>query len=402
MKNRLIQALVPLIVLGGLSVAFIGLAWQPHARADATGNEERRNSEASGHESHEENGPLRLDEKCVAEFEIETAAAGPGKLNVSLTLPGEVALNADRLAHIVPHVPGVASEVHKNLGDRVQAGAVLAVIESRELADLKAAYLAAVEKASLAQAIFTREEGLWQQKITAEQEYLKAKRELAEARIELLAGEQKLHALGFTEAYLAELPKLPHESFTRHQILAPIDGTIIEKHIVLGEVLKDDRECFAIADQSSVWVNLNVYQNDLARIQTGQKVTIVAGPSLQAQGTISFLSSLVSPETRTTVARVVLANPSGQWRAGLYVTGQVHVEEAEAGLLVPQESLVRLEGTTAVFVKEGEGYRARPVTTGRSDGAQTEVLSGLTPGQVYVTRGAFLLKSELNKPTGEE
>jgi cobalt-zinc-cadmium efflux system membrane fusion protein len=102
------------------------------------------------------------------------------------------------------------------------------------------------------------------------------------------------------------------------------------------------------------------------------------------------------------LARVVLADPAGQWRAGLYVTGQVLVDETEAGLLVPQESLVRLDGATAVFVKTERGYRAQPVVTGRSNGTGAEVLSGLTPGQEYVTRGAFLLKSELKKPTAEE
>jgi membrane fusion protein, heavy metal efflux system len=292
--------------------------------------------------------------------------------------------------------------VYRNVGDQVKTGDVLAVIESRELADIKAAYLGMRERVGLAQASFATEEGLWQQKISSAQEYLHAKRDLAEAKIELQAAEQKLHALGFAEEYLTELPKLPHESFTRHQIVAPIDGTIIAKHIVLGEVLKDDRECFIIADLSSVWVDLNVYQTDLARICVGQEVTISAGPALQAQGAISFVSSLISDQTRTMLARVVLANPAGQWRSGLYVTGQVLVEEAQPAVLVPQESLVRLDGATAVFVKTAEGYGARPVVTGRSGGTQIEVLSGLSAGQEYVAKGAFLLKSELKKPTAEE
>jgi len=402
MRSRILHAVIPLAILAALSVAFIGFIWQPHVQAEAGGDKEGRDVAPAGDEEQGDEVLVHLSDKSVEEFGIETASAGPGKLSMFLSLPGEVMLNADRLVHIVPRVPGVAAEVYKNLGDQVKAGELLAVIESRELADLKAAYLAAYERASLAQSSFVREEGLWQRKISAEQEYLSAKRDLAEAQIALRAGEQKLHALGFTEEYLSQLPRLPHESFTRQEIVAPIDGTIIEKHIVLGEVLKDDRECFILADQSSVWVSLNVYQNDLARIQIGQEVTISAGPSLQVKGTISFMSSLVSEQTRTTLARVVLANPTGQWRAGLYVTGQVLVEEPDVGLRVPQESLVRLEGATVVFVKTQEGYRPVPVMVGRSNGSQAEVLSGLKAGQVYVTRGAFLLKSELEKPTGEE
>ncbi len=401
MKNKVLRAILPLAILAALGAVFVGFVWQPHVRAEA-GDKETSNAVPPGDEERVDKALVHLSDKAIEEFGIQTTTAGPGKLSMLLSLPGEVMLDADRLVHIVPRVPGVAAEVYKNLGDQVNAGELLAVIESRELADLKAAYLAAYERVNLAQSSFVREEGLWQRKISAEQEYLSAKRDLAEAQIALRAGEQKLHALGFTEQYLTQLPRLPHESFTRQEIVAPIDGTIIEKHIVLGEVLKDDRECFILADQSSVWVTLNVYQNDLARIETGQEVVISAGPSLQAKGTISFVSSLVSEQTRTTLARVVLANPTGRWRAGLYVTGQVLVDEPEVALLVPQESLVRLEGATAVFVKTAEGFRPQTVMVGRSNETQAEVLSGLTAGQEYVTRGAFLLKSELEKPTGEE
>lgn len=394
MRSRILHAVVTLAILAALIAAFVGFLWRPQARVEG---DEGPDAAAVDRE------PLvHLTETAIGEFGIETATAGPGKLRTFLSLPGEVTLNADRLVHLVPRVPGVAAEVYRNLGDQVKAGDLLAVIESRELADLKASYLAAYERANLAQASFAREEGLWQRKISAEQEYLVAKRDLAEAQIALRAGEQKLHALGFTEQYLAQLPGLPHESFTRQEIVAPIDGTIIEKHIVLGEVIKDDRECFILADQSSVWVNLNVYQNDLARIRTGQEVTISAGPSLQAKGTISFVSSLVSEQTRTTLARVVLDNPAGQWRAGLYVTGQVLVDEPDVAVLVPQESLVRLDEATAVFVRTADGFRPVTVMIGRSTEGYAEVLSGLTAGQVYVTRGAFLLKSELEKPTEEE
>lgn len=350
----------------------------------------------------EQKEAVHLDEKTLKEFGIETAAAGPGNLTVVVALPGEVALNADRLAHIVPWVPGVVRRVYKNLGDQVRAGDLLAVIDSRDLADLKAAYLAAHERLDLAEATFTREEGLWQKKISAEQDYLNARRDLAEAGIALRASEQKLHAIGLSEPYLAELPKLPHESFTGYEMAAPLDGTIIEKHIVLGEVLRDDAECFIIADLNSVWVDLNVHQKDLPRIHVGQKVVIFAGSLLEAQGMIAFVSSQVSEQTRTTLARVVMPNPDGLWRAGLYVTAKVLVEEVDVPLRVPNEALTRMDGTTVVFVRANDGFRPQPVATGRSDGTHTEVISGLTAGQSIVTRGAFTLKSELLKSTAEE
>jgi cobalt-zinc-cadmium efflux system membrane fusion protein len=382
MRSKILYGVMA--VLAVLVAIFVVLLRRPHVQAEAEDGK----------------AVIRLSDESVADFGIETAPAGRGRLRVFLSLPGEVALNGDRLVYIVPRVSGVAAEVYRTLGDQVKVGDLLAVIESRELSDLKAAYLAAYERAKLAQTSFTREEELWQRKTSVEQVYLASRRDLAEAQIELRVSEQKLRALGFTQQYLAQLPGLPHESFARQEIVAPIDGTIVDKHIVLGQAVKDDRECFVLADLSSVWVNLNVCQKDLARIQTGQEVVISAGPSLQATATISFVSSLVSEPARTTLARVVLTNPTGQWRAGLSVTGQVCAEDVEVPVLVPEESLVRLDGETVAFVRAAEGYEPVPVTTGRSNGTQVEVLSGLTPGQAYVTRGAFLLKSELEKPTG--
>ena len=122
-------------------------------------------------------------------------------------LPAEIALNGDRIAHVVPRIPGVVRSVIKTLGDKVRAGEVLAVIHSRELADYKAGYLGAREKITLAETMYEREKSLWEKKITAEQDYLKAKRDVADARIELRSAEQKLHALGFSEEYLETIAK---------------------------------------------------------------------------------------------------------------------------------------------------------------------------------------------------
>jgi len=351
------------------------------------------------HEEHEESGVVSLDEKVMREYGIETAAAGPGRLSIVLTLPGEVALNADRVAHIVPRTPGIVREVYKNVGDYVKTGEILAVIDSRELADLKTAYLAAAEKLSLAEATFAREESLWEKKISAQQDYLNAKRDLAEAKIELRSAEQKLHTMGFSESYVKELPGLPDESFTRYEITAPLDGTIIEKHIVLGEVLKEDRDCFTLADLSSVWGNLHVSPRDLSSIQAGQKAVISAGTSLESTELITLVLPLVSEETRTALARVRLSNPQGLWRAGQYVTGRVSVGELLAEIVVPHKALTRFDGNPALFVKTGDGFQLRQVTTGRTDQTHAEILSGLNAGDVYIASGAFLMKSALQKPS---
>jgi cobalt-zinc-cadmium efflux system membrane fusion protein len=402
MKTRVLLGImaVGVIGVGGVLWHFQVLQklFAGHPGADSAAVREEPETDVSEGEKL-----VRLDEAVMKESGIEIATAGPGKLQVHDTLSGEVAFNSDKLAHIVPRVPGVVREVHKNLGDTVQTGDVLAVLESRDLADTKATYLAAVARLSLAQANFTREESLRQGKITAEKDYLESKQLLTEAQIALRSAEQKLHALGLTEEDLQALPSHPETSYTRYEITAPIDGTVVEKHIVLGEVFKEDSTpCFVIADLTSVWIDLKVHQQDLSHIRPGQAAVIKGGEDLQTESTIAFVSNIVSEDSRMAFARMTIPNPEGRWRPGLFVTGQIVIDEASAAVAVPKDALVRLDGQTCVFLQTDRGFEPQAVMVGRSNDSSVEITAGLKVGQKYVSRGAYTLKSELNKPSVEE
>ena len=158
---------------------------------------------------------------------------------------------------------------------------------------MKAAYLEAGARATVAEDTFTREKDLWEKKISPAQDYLTVKQTLAEARIELRAAGHKLAALGVAEAALHHLASQPDAPLTRYEIIAPSAGTVIEKHLTVGELLKDDTETFLVVDLSSVWVHLNVPLSDLPLVHTGQHVTITAGTTMPAAaGTISYLDSI--------------------------------------------------------------------------------------------------------------
>jgi len=368
-----------------------------HANHDDHGEEETAHAEEGGEDEHGEE-VVRLSETEIREFGIELATAATAKLDQYAELPGEIVLNADRLGHVVPRVPGIVREVRKTIGDTVKAGELLAVIESRELADAKAVFLAAIEREVLARASFNREERLWQKKVTSEQEYLDARQVLAEARIARSSAEQQLHALGFSDASLKALPEQPDATYTRYEIRAPFAGTIIEKHLTLGEKMSGDAEVFTIADLSTVWVDINVYQKDLAQIRQGQRVVIEIGHGIpQVSGEIAWVAPLVGEATRTAKARVVLANPEGTLRPGLFVTAKVAVGSTAAGIVVPKSALQTFEERSVVFVQDEDGFEPRPVELGRQNATQVEILSGLEAGQTYVSQGAFTLKAQLSK-----
>lgn len=353
----------------------------------------------SGHDDHDDDGPasVRLDDDARREFGVRVETAGPGALGVRVRLSGEVVVDPDRLSHVVPRVPGVAREVTKSVGDAVRAGQRLAVLESRELSELKSTYLVARERLSLAQTTAEREARLWRDRVSSEREYLAAQQALAEARIEMRAAEQKLHAIGLTDAQLESLAFDEDASFIRYVLTAPFAGVVVAKHMSPGEFVKDEESVFVVADLSRVWVELAVYQRDLPHVREGQSVRIVEPQTGSAsEGVIDYLSPLLGEETRTATARVVLAN-DGTWRPGLFVEGYVTIDAEPAELVLPVEALQTLDGATVVFVETGVGFVPRPVEVGRTNDTHVEIADGLRVGERVAVSGVFTLKAQLEK-----
>ena len=352
--------------------------------------------EAGHDDDHSEEGLVHLSKAEMNNMGITIVRAEPGTLKMQLSFPGEIRLNADRQANIVPRMSGIVKEVMKSVGDPVSKGEVMAVIESRELADARAFFHGARERVTLAEANYAREERLWKKKISAEQEYLTAKQVLSEARIELESAKQKLLSLGFSSKYLEDHPHDLSEVLTAYNVTAPFEGKVIEKDITLGELLQADTVAFVVADLSTVWVDLSIYQKDLPFVSEGQSVLISPGRGIpDVQGTISYLSPVIAEETRTALARVVLPNPEGNLRPGLFITANLDGEDIPVPLVVPKSALQNLEGETCVFIKHLDGFKSQPVTLGKTSKTQAEVTSGLKAGQSYVTNGAFEIKAKI-------
>jgi cobalt-zinc-cadmium efflux system membrane fusion protein len=368
---------------------------QPNAKSGPAAKADAHRHGAG--EGHEEEKVVRVPAARAQQLGIQVEVARAGGLQTSLTLPGTIMLNADRRVHVVSRMPGIVQEIRKQLGDVVRAGEVMAVIDSRELADTKAAYLAARERVTLAETTFAREKDLWEKKISPAEDYLKAKQALAEVRIELQVAVQKLRALGFAEAYIQQLAGRVNAPLTRYEVVAPLAGTVIEKHIVIGEVFKDDTEAFVVADLSTVWVDLPIAAKDLPLVRKGQRVTIAADTTMQAEGTVGYISPVVSDETRTAVTRVVLPNPDGRWRPGLFVTATLIASDTPVAVRIPKTAVQTIDGQLSVFVQTPEGFAPRPVTLGRTNETHVEITAGLQAGERYATTETFMLKAELGK-----
>lgn len=352
-----------------------------------------------GHSEEAEEGFIDLMDAAQAkEAGITTDTIRTGTIERQIKLTGEVILNQDRIVHLVPRISGVVTTVYKKLGDAVKQGDVMAVIHSRELTDIKSDYLSSIERIANAKINFEREESLWKKKIIPERQYLESKQEYIETRIAMQAAERKLHALGFSEQAIIDLPNQSHESLVRYLLTAPGDGIIIEKHMVQGELVTTESPVFIIADTRSLWIDLQVYPKDLAAVKTGQKVLVSAlDGTLTAEGTLSFLSPVLNRETRTALARVELPNTDSMWRAGLFATAMVTKESTgtTGTLIVPKSAVQTIDGKTSVFIVTSKGYFPKTVETGQSNNTHVEILSGVTAGQPYVRSGSYELKAKL-------
>jgi cobalt-zinc-cadmium efflux system membrane fusion protein len=306
-----------------------------------------------------------------------------------LQLPGEIKFNEDRTAHVVPRVAGVVERVPANLGQEVKRGQVLAVLSSPGLSEQRSELQSAQRRLGLARATYEREKKLWQEKISAQQDYLQAEQAMQEAQIAVANANQKLLALGATPGSSA---------LGRYELRAPFDGMVVEKHISLGESVKEDASVFTISDLSTVWAEISVAANNLNLVRIGEPVTIRSSAFDQtASGTVSYLGSLIGAQTRTATARVTVTNPQRVWRPGLFVNVELVSSEAEAPVTVSAEAVQTVEGKPTVFVKVARGFMPQHVQTGRSDGQRVEVLSGLKPGTAYAASGSFVVKSQQGK-----
>lgn len=374
------------VVAIGIALGAAILLWKKDPAADT-------HAETPADTAHADAGLVVLDAAQLARAGIETVAAGPATIATSVRLPGEVRFNDDRTAHVVPRLPGVAESVPAELGQAVRKGQVLAVISSPELAEMRSALSAARTRLELARTLHEREKKLWQDRISAEQDYLQAQQAWQEAQIAARNAESKLAALGVAPAGGA---------ISRYELRAPFDGVIVEKHISLGEAVKEDANVFLLSDLARVWVDVNVTPKDIAAVRVGATAAVkAAAADLHASGKVIYVGALVGEQTRSATARIDLANPALAWRPGLFVDVELVQGERQVEVAVPAAALQAIDERQVVFVRVAQGFRAQAVTVGAGDGKMVEIRAGLQAGTPVAGKGSFVLKAEQGKGSAD-
>ncbi|SFF96496.1 membrane fusion protein, cobalt-zinc-cadmium efflux system [Duganella sp. CF458] len=372
------------------------LGWErisPSTKADAEAGE-HHDEHPAGTATTGGALPIAFTDAQVAAADIQLRTAGAARLETFVRLPGEVKLNEDRTAHVTPRVDGIVQEVQANLGQQVRKGELLAIVASADVSEQRSGLAAAEKRAALAQSVYEAEKKLWEGKVSARQDYLKAEQEWHEATIAVQNARQKLVAIGAGSS-----GKGP---FNRLEIRAPFDGLIVDKHIAVGEAIGAETKIFTVSDLRQVWAEVVVPAKDLEIVKVGTDAVLHSAASGAAvKGKVSFVSALIGEQTRAARARVVLENPQLAWRPGLFVDVDVVTGSAEVPVAVEKEALQVLNGTQVVFQRDGQAFTPVPVTVGRSDGKLVEITSGLRKEARYAAAHSFTIKAEQGKGAAE-
>lgn len=381
-----------------------------HKGQKHSGAAEHKDEHGEGHKDNEdedhEPGVVALTEQAMVRMGIQTVKVTPREMPPVINTTGEVDYNQDRLAHVSPRVRGRVHTVRASLGQTVKRGEVLAVIDSLELGQAKAAYLRAKAQVALAKVHLQREERLLKERISSRKEVIDGRGAFLKASADHQAARQSLVLLGLSSKEIKSL-RYNDPRAALMPLRAPISGRVVKKHITRGEMVSASRNVFSVADLSRVWIWIDVFERDLAKVhlQDTAQVQVSAYPDRVFKGVVGYIGDEVRRDTRAVRARLDIDNSDGSLKPGMFAKVRLidpHAADGKATrrkvLVVPDTALQRDGGEQVVFVAlSGVKFVRRAVQIGVATDGHVEVRSGLKAGESVVTKGAFLLKSELSK-----
>ena len=332
----------------------------------------------------------------LAELQIATVvSAGAG----GLVANGAITYDANHVSVVAPRVEGRLTELRADLGQAVTAGTVLAVVDSRDVAQTRGEVERARAALDVAQNNYEREKRLYDQKISSQKEMLEAQGAYKTSLAEYNGAVAQISGIGAG----------PGEGGT-YGLTSPLTGVVVERTAMPGQIVGPSTNLFTVADLRHVWITVDVYESDLTRVRPGATVVVSprALPGESFRGRVTFAGGVIDTSSRTLKVRVEVDNAALRLRPGMFA--QVRIEtpagsrrvlgDAADVALVPELAVQDLNGRKVVFVPAGAPGRfvARAVIVGpRAGSGLIAITAGLKPGDIVVTNGAFKLKSELIK-----
>lgn len=378
---------------GGAAIALVA-ALGGFAVAKCTADKSAPTEAAGGNTAapaQKEKAPdtLAMSEQAITQAGISTETIRAGGLGAEIVAQATVGASPQGEAIVTARAAGAVTRLMKRLGDPVRAGETLAIVESRDAAQIAADRTAAAAKAVQAQKALAREQYLYRQKVSARVELEQAEANAAAAaaearRASVSAGAAKVTADGRGVV-----------------VSSPISGRVTAASVSLGAFVQPETELMRVADASKVQIEAAVGPTDAQRLSAGDRAIIELPDGRTMEARVRAVTPGLATETRSATA---VLDVSGTLQPGLAVRVRLLPSRGDTSnaIVVPEDALQSLEGRDVVFVRTAKGFRAQTVTIGQRSNGRVEILRGLSGGSKIATRNAFLLKAELGKGAGEE
>jgi cobalt-zinc-cadmium efflux system membrane fusion protein len=352
-------------------------------------------------EHKEDPNTVEVDESSLRDLRITTREVESRTGGDLVVLLGELAVDQRAYAEVGTPVAARVGRILVNSGDAVRAGETLAELTSPELGRARAEYLSTSARVKLADAALERKRSLAAEKIVPLREVQEAESTAGEARAALRASRADIAAFG------VEPPADDGEEATSSTFVlrSPVDGSVIERAAVLGQMLDPAAPAFRIGNLSTLWLTVHAFERDAVRIRQGVKARLAfsALPGQDFDGAVAVVGRHVERESRTVPVRIDVRNKAGLLRPGMSATATLPVGQTGSAILtVPVAAVQRVRNEWCVFLpKDANHFEIRRIGRGRDLGAEVEVLSGLSAKEVIVVDGAFLLKAQAEKGGAE-
>jgi cobalt-zinc-cadmium efflux system membrane fusion protein len=344
-------------------------------------------------------GMVHLTSEELARTVIEVAPVARGQLQVPRQYTATVQANENELAEVTTLIRGRVVKVLADVGQDVKKDALLAMLHSTDLGVAEGAYLKAAAKLHEAELAYKRASDLYEQKVVSLAELQRREATMKTARAETREARNRLELLGVPQQ---EIERLDREDTIKADVplRAPFDGRVIMRNITRGEVVEMEQKLFTVADLSDVWVVGNVPEKDVQYIRKDQKVDVIvsAYPHAIIPGTITYIGDVLNPVTRTMRLRVTVPNPDLLLKPEMFATVRVYAAATPDALTVPITAVQNGPTGKMVFVQRGPNdFEVRMIKVGNEQGEVVTVLEGVSAGEQVVTKGSFVLKSEMER-----
>ncbi len=339
---------------------------------------------------------VQLSPEALAHLSLEYVVAKELALQPTLKVSAELMPVPDRHAEVGTLVPGRIARVHVNVGDTVEVGDPLLLVDSPEVGRARAELIKASAELDVARAAEAREKRLLSERATSQREVEVAEGALKTARARYSAAQALLATLGAGDQALAD----PADA-ARVELRSPVAGTVVSRNAHVGRAVEPGETLIEVVDLDELWLIADVYERDLRLVAEGQRVQVDfrAYPDNAFAGTVDHIAGTIDERTRAAKVRAVLPNPEHRLRPGMFATARIsgtHDHAPQPTLAVPASAVQTIDDHRAVFVRIGEGlFELRRVHTGERAGEFIEVLNGIEPGDEVVADGSFLLKGQL-------